>query len=242
MGAVCPPAQGVTGSGDVAHAGAGSHRVEVAATGLGLEIPGLQAFHTSVLVDGLEYYFGPSGVSVTEDCGSHRQLMSSPPIVLAMGFSQIPGEEMRRAVSPLFRAGSYDVLRKNCNSFSDCALCYLLGARLGWRFRGLDQVGATLGGQDSAIAQGLLRAAVGGTYIPNPVAAGFSLEESLRRLSKAREVRRTSGAWQRSRSPGRCVLDDLHQRQPRSSGAQGTSLMASGRRRTASGGGVEWIN
>lgn len=177
----------------------GSHKVEVAATGLGLEILGLQAVHTSVLVDGLEYYFDPSGVNVTEDCGSHRQVMSAPPVVLAMGYTPIPAEEMMRAVTPLFQAGSYDALLKNCNAFSDCALCYLLGTRLGWQYRGLDQVGAFLGRLDSTFAQGILRDVVGGDYVPNPAAAGFSISDSLQRLSEAREVRRPSEAW---RPPG----------------------------------------
>ncbi|CAK0844183.1 unnamed protein product [Prorocentrum cordatum] len=203
----------------------------MAATGLGLQVPGLQAFHTSVLVDGLEYCFGPSGVSVSKGCGSHRQFVSSPPTVLAMGYSRISGDEMRRALSPLFRAGSYDLLRKNCNAFSDCALYYLLGARLAWRYRGLDQIGAALGGQRSGLAQGILRAAVGGAYVPNPAAAGFSLDASLQKLSEAGEVRRSSKASKPRRSStggGRGPPGDLPKMSPRSSGGERPATSAAG--------------
>lgn len=168
--------------------GGALHRVEVAATCLGLGIPGLQVYHTSILVDGIEYYFGPSGVNSTTDCGSHRNLRNKPS-VLPMGRSRIPGEEMKRMVSKLFRAGSYDVIQKNCNTFSDCALYYLLGSRLGWRYRGLDQAGAALDKQDSALMQGLLQALGVGVYVPNPEAAGFNISESLKWLSDVRDAR-----------------------------------------------------
>ena len=37
---------------------------------------------------------------------------------------------MLSALRPHFQGGSYDLLRKNCNSFSDCAVFYLLRQRI----------------------------------------------------------------------------------------------------------------
>lgn len=171
-------------------AGVNLHNVQLLATNLGVDVPGFRVFHTSIVVDGTEYHFGPAGVNVTMDCGSHRLLKNSP-TMLAMGCSPISGQEMRRVVSTLFRAGSYDVFRKNCNSFSDCALYYLLGTRLEWQYRGLDQIAAFMNSHSSGLVDSVLQALGLGTYVPNPAASGFDIGESLKWLSDAREVRRT---------------------------------------------------
>ncbi|CAK0829155.1 unnamed protein product [Prorocentrum cordatum] len=198
MGAACHPISKLElwpdelpeGIDETIYAGVKQHKVQLLATCLGVDVPGFRVFHTSVVVEDTEYYFGPSGVNTTTDCGSHKFLKNAP-TMLTMGYSPIPGQEMRRVVSSLFRAGSYDALRKNCNSFSDCALYYLLGNRLEWRYRGLDQVGAALNRHDSALMNSILEAIGVGTYVPNPEAVGFDIEESLRWLNDAREVRRT---------------------------------------------------
>jgi hypothetical protein len=76
---------------------------------------------------------------------------------------------MLKALQPYFNAGTYDLLRKNCNCFTDCALFYLLGQRLDQKYRSLEKVGAAA---DQYVA--LIRGITGGTYQPNPRADNFS--------------------------------------------------------------------
>merc|ERR1719210_2582401 len=72
------------------------------------------------------------------------------------------------ALQPHFLPGTYDLLRKNCNSFSDCALAYLLGMRLDDKYRAPEKLGAQW---DKYI--GIVRNFSGGCYQPNPLADGF---------------------------------------------------------------------
>mmetsp|Transcript_31815 Transcript_31815/g.69581 ORF Transcript_31815/g.69581 Transcript_31815/m.69581 type:complete len:205 (-) Transcript_31815:136-750(-) len=151
--------------------------VEVAATPLGLGVPGMQAYHTSIVVEGLEYSFSLSGVTYGQDLISHRHLPDGPPKVTYMGLTSITGKDMLRALRPHFQAGTYDLLKKNCNSFSDCALFYLLDVRLDPALRGLEQIGEAAD-RNAGVVQSL----TGGEYVPNPKADRFNIEEVVRRI------------------------------------------------------------
>eukprot|EP00927_Polykrikos_kofoidii_P069664 TRINITY_DN65227_c0_g1_i1.p2 TRINITY_DN65227_c0_g1~~TRINITY_DN65227_c0_g1_i1.p2 ORF type:complete len:204 (-),score=27.82 TRINITY_DN65227_c0_g1_i1:210-821(-) len=153
------------------------HSVELAATPIGPRIPGIQAYHTSVVVEGIEYSFSFEGVTYGPDLISHRHLPEAPPKVIYMGLTSIEGKEMYRALKKMFAVNSYDLLRKNCNSFSDCALFYLLDIRLDPAYRDLEQIG------DAADRNaGVVQKISGGEYYPNPKAADFDLEKVMRQI------------------------------------------------------------
>ena len=102
-------------------------------------------------------------------CHSPGKINLFPP-----GLTPYTGAELVKALGHHFKEGSYDLLRKNCNSFSDCALWFLLERRLDVSYRGLEQVGAVA---DSNA--GLVQYLSGSRYMPNPAADSFDLERTV---------------------------------------------------------------
>lgn len=159
-------------------------QVELAITPIGPKTPGLQAYHTSVVVDGVEFSFSNYGVQDAEDLLSHQHLgVCGDTEVVGMGLTSISADDMERALKPYFQEGTYDLLRKNCNSFSDCALFYLLDIRLDVSYRGLEQLGAAAD-QNAGVVQALSN----GEYQPNPKADKFNLEQVMRELDQKKGV------------------------------------------------------
>eukprot|EP00971_Amphidinium_carterae_P102655 2031913-Amphidinium_carterae.1 len=156
-------------------------RVEVAATPLHQGIGVAQAFHTSIVVDEKEYSFSNAGITTGKNMPSHNGYAHGPARVTYMGLTSTTGEEMHDALRDHFKAGSYDLLRKNCNSFTDCALFYLLDLRLDPSFRGLEQVGAAADRN-----AGLVQAISGGEYTPNAKADDFQLERTIKAINKTK--------------------------------------------------------
>merc|ERR1711971_281466 len=87
-----------------------------------------------------------------------------------MGMSQHSGHSMKMALERHLLPGTYDLLRKNCNSFSDLAIWYLLHKRLPDQYRRLEKLGAS-----SSLVQSVMGS--GGQYKPNPKANEFDLEK-----------------------------------------------------------------
>eukprot|EP00419_Tripos_fusus_P006464 CAMPEP_0172689416 /NCGR_PEP_ID=MMETSP1074-20121228/23127_1 /TAXON_ID=2916 /ORGANISM="Ceratium fusus, Strain PA161109" /LENGTH=106 /DNA_ID=CAMNT_0013509215 /DNA_START=404 /DNA_END=721 /DNA_ORIENTATION=- len=81
-------------------------------------------------------------------------------------------------MDPFFEPGSYDILRKNCNSFTDCALFLLLGERLQEEFREVDRLGL------SADKLGLIRLLTMCDYTPNPLAQDFDTDLVLQVIGR----------------------------------------------------------
>merc|ERR1712151_1071700 len=134
-------------------------------------------YHTSVTVDDVEYSFSFEGITHGPDLLSHKHLPNAPAKLTYMGLTAISGKQMLSALKPHFQRGTYDLLRKNCNSFSDCSLFYLLDARLDQKFRGLEKVGLKV--DQNA---GVVRALSDGKYAPNPKADEFDVETTVRQL------------------------------------------------------------
>lgn len=143
------------------------YEVELCVTCRGMG--GAVGYHTSMLVNGREYYFSTSGIGSSEKLISHGR--RARPDRIFFGFSQHSGPEMVEFLRKYFAVGTYDILRKNCNSFSDCALFFLTGQRLAWNFSAAERVGRVA---DSGI--GLVQAISGGSYVPNPKAFDFDAE------------------------------------------------------------------
>jgi len=127
-----------------------------------------------VVVDGVEYSFDLGGVTKAKDLASHKRDPDLKPYLVDMGLTPYTGAELVKALGHHFKEGSYDLLRKNCNSFSDCALWFLLERRLDVSYRGLEQVGAVA---DSNA--GLVQYLSGSRYMPNPAADSFDLERTV---------------------------------------------------------------
>jgi len=159
-----------------------THTIQLAATPIGPQVPGVPvAYHTSVAIDGVEFSFGPSGLVALNTFKSHYHFMNGPAEVVDCGTTPRTGRELRAALQGDFGAGTYDILRKNCNSFSDCALFYLTGRRLDTKYRMMEQMGEYA---DEHL--GLIRAVTMGDYVPNPKAATFNVEAIMDRIKFTR--------------------------------------------------------
>lgn len=144
-------AQSHTGDGEFAHdedddgvRSQGSGHVQLAATKI-LMLAGTPAYHTSIILDGREYFFDSLGVVTAAPMWSHmaggtRPLDEERTEVIPMGDAQCSGQEMAEALSSFFQKGSYDVLYKNCNHFTDCALYMLCRKRLGSQYNRLERM------------------------------------------------------------------------------------------------------
>lgn len=141
------------------------YKVELAVTCRGMG--GAAGYHTSVLVNGHEFYFNYLGIV----CGKRVESHGKDCQIIQMGRSCHSGADMRKFLSCFFEAGTYDILRKNCNSFSDAAIYFLLGRRLSWGFRVAEQVGRVA---DDGL--GLVQALYGPAYGPNPLSEDFDVE------------------------------------------------------------------
>ncbi|CAD7951630.1 unnamed protein product [Amoebophrya sp. A25] len=163
-------------------------------------IPGATAYHTSVVINGVEYFFG---ISSSSDFASHRAIGAqkdgvdlansnqsmmesggggassssgapgslSQMKLIKMGKSNKTGSQVVAALSQYFPAGHYDLLRKNCNSFSDVAIFYCLGKRIDSSFRRMESLGSSW--------KGIL---AGQGYEENPKAEGFDVEEIVAKI------------------------------------------------------------
>lgn len=109
-----------------------THHVQLIVSGV-LDFVGVPiiGYHTSVVIDGFEFAFNLHGVCKSTTICSHGPRKTK---VLDLGFSVKSGGELSRVLSPHFLRGSYDILLKNCNSYSDCAIFFLLGTRLDDRY------------------------------------------------------------------------------------------------------------
>mmetsp|Transcript_13564 Transcript_13564/g.38560 ORF Transcript_13564/g.38560 Transcript_13564/m.38560 type:complete len:218 (+) Transcript_13564:73-726(+) len=147
-----------------------SHQVRLAVTPIGPKM--MCAYHSSIAVDDVEFCFSRAGVSNNMAWMSHKRL-HGPFTVFDMGTTSTPGVALMKALGQFFTAGTYDLLRKNCNTFSDCALFYLLGYRLDPKYRMMEQVG------EVADRLAIVRMLTLGSYEPNPKAEGFSVGQVL---------------------------------------------------------------
>eukprot|EP00931_Biecheleriopsis_adriatica_P048878 TRINITY_DN28241_c0_g1_i1.p1 TRINITY_DN28241_c0_g1~~TRINITY_DN28241_c0_g1_i1.p1 ORF type:complete len:239 (-),score=33.34 TRINITY_DN28241_c0_g1_i1:116-772(-) len=154
------------------------HPVELVASARA-GLAGLAGFHTSILIGGEEYYFSPSGIRTAAKLSSHRPAWKASRSFV--GISKRTGQELLDFLAEHFRAGSYDFLRKNCNSFTDCVLYFLCEERLHFRYRSMDTIGRWADGQT-----GILQSISKGGYRPNPSADDFDLEDLLEEIDDAR--------------------------------------------------------
>lgn len=134
-------------------------------------------YHTSVIVQGFEFFFGKDGLQslkLAERFGtpaSHEN--KARVMVFEVGHTRKNSDELMRVLQPYFSRDSYDLVRKNCNSFTDCALAFLLSRRLPKKY----SVSENLGKEMPSIVS-----LVTGQYLPNPKANEFKLESVVLRI------------------------------------------------------------
>jgi hypothetical protein len=138
------------------------------------------AYHSSVVVNGEEFSFSDGGVSTasggypSHTAMAQQQGKEDKPQVIDYGMSFYSGSSLKAKLERYFLPGTYDLLRKNCNSFSDVALFYLVHKRMDKKYRSMEQLGASFSG----IVQGFS----GGKYTPNPKAADFDIEKVIKEI------------------------------------------------------------
>ncbi|CAJ1454318.1 unnamed protein product [Effrenium voratum] len=91
------------------------HQVELVFSPLA-GMQGLLGYHSSVLIDGEEYYFTPSGIRCYPKLSSHKR--TSDVERIHVGESQLGGTILLDVLSKHFQPRTYDLLRKNCNNFT----------------------------------------------------------------------------------------------------------------------------
>eukprot|EP00931_Biecheleriopsis_adriatica_P044074 TRINITY_DN25183_c0_g1_i2.p1 TRINITY_DN25183_c0_g1~~TRINITY_DN25183_c0_g1_i2.p1 ORF type:complete len:249 (-),score=41.56 TRINITY_DN25183_c0_g1_i2:140-865(-) len=154
------------------------HKVELVTSPLA-GLKGVAGYHTSVLLAGEEYYFAPSGIRCCSRLTSHGSATDVNRIRL--GTSPYSGFDLLDSLTAHFQPGTYDLLRKNCNNFTDCALFLLTGQRLDDSFRSVETLGLAM---DQTL--GLVQAFSGGRYLPNQQAEDYDHDCILESLGEER--------------------------------------------------------
>jgi hypothetical protein len=181
-------------------------RVRVVLTPMGPKIRRMQAYHSSVLVGNVEHSFSVEGISVNKGLQSHESYRRREEMFsIDMGVvARSRGRTLKTTMEPFFKKGSYDLLRKNCNSFSDAAVFFLTGKRLDPQYRGMETVWCAA---DKAV--GIVRALTGGKYWPNQAADGFLVTKVIEQVGPQAQ------AVPAVRQPRRRPSKELEQRQQR---------------------------
>jgi len=128
-------------------------------------------YHTSVIIQNNEFFFGKDGMQ-TKKIGAR---FSTPPshedkkmcVVFEVGHTRRSPNELIETMLQHFSPDSYDLLRKNCNSFTDCCLAYLISRRLPQKYSVSENLGKGMPGVVSFLT---------GAYAPNPKADEFKPE------------------------------------------------------------------
>lgn len=143
-------------------------------------LAGHQVYHTSVILGPEEYYFNPQGLQVKQVPArfgippSHEN--KSNTVVFEVGHTRRSGLNLLEKLGEYFRPGSYDLIAKNCNAFTDCALAFLLSRRLPLKYCSVEKIGQGM--------PSLLNWASGGKYKANLKAQDFDLEAVVLRVDE----------------------------------------------------------
>ncbi|CAL1159087.1 unnamed protein product, partial [Cladocopium goreaui] len=106
---------------------------------------------------------------------SHAMLNRNTEVRL-IGHTNFSASQMLSFLNQFFQPGTYDLICKNCNSFSDCALYLLLGQRLEAKYSRMEKTGKA--GQKRIGLMSALRL-IGMNYKANPASQNFQVDEVL---------------------------------------------------------------
>lgn len=149
-------------------------------------VAGVGAYHTSITFGGMEYSFNRKGIECRPPFASHTFARRGSRLeIQRFGKTTVTHHVFMESLAPLFEAGTYDVLYKNCNAFSDTALYFLFRERLDPQYSRVERLLTAAGPFfTSGVINGVSAAAglldVGtGRYIVNPRAINFCLEDAI---------------------------------------------------------------
>mmetsp|Transcript_90259 Transcript_90259/g.260233 ORF Transcript_90259/g.260233 Transcript_90259/m.260233 type:complete len:194 (-) Transcript_90259:63-644(-) len=156
------------------------HRIRLAVTPMKSTFVPFMGYHSSVLIGSMEYSFSNLGVFRAPGPISHSGLESETTYI-DCGRRFVDLAAFEKALFPHFAPGSYDLLRKNCNSFSDCALTFLTGVRLDAKYRQAEFI-AELAERHMSLMRVFTR------YEPNPEADDWDVDDVIDDLSELRSA------------------------------------------------------
>jgi len=159
------------------------------------KVAGIGAYHTSIIIDDREYYFDSSGIESSPCFSSHLldDINMMDPNLMIQNFGRIAltGEALVKGLTPFFEVGTYDIIFKNCNAFTDAALYFLTRKRLDPQYTRMERLLQATTPVSTAAINGLARASANPTpedgraavpsweYECNPLAQGFSVEDVI---------------------------------------------------------------
>uniref|UniRef100_A0A6U6N299 PPPDE domain-containing protein n=1 Tax=Zooxanthella nutricula TaxID=1333877 RepID=A0A6U6N299_9DINO len=167
-------------------------RVQIAVTPIGPKLPTFQAYHSSIIIDGVEFSWSAQGISTNNGTASHHMLnmRGRHTTVLEAGAHVVDAAAFTRKMDWYFQMGTYDWLKKNCNAFTDVALYCVAGQRMPTKYRRLERIA------DSADKYThVVQAISGGNYRPNPRAYGFDAAAVARELDRERSLLLAAPQW-----------------------------------------------
>ena len=94
---------------------------------IGQQIEGI--WHTGILVFGVEYFFG-GGIQAQPEGVFARQNQMPPVRTLELGLTSKQKSELQTFLMSIhnqFNASTYNLIRNNCNNFSDTVSQFLVG-------------------------------------------------------------------------------------------------------------------
>jgi len=154
------------------------YEVELAVSPLA-GLKGAAGYHSSILIQGEEYFFSPMGIIHSAHISSHKKNPQMKRVFI--GLSRYSGSDLVEFFDHHFPPGHYDLLRKNCNCFSDAAMYFLCEQRLEGKYCYVERFGKLA--DDHA---GIIQSISGGEYLPNPQAVGFDLEALIKEIDTER--------------------------------------------------------
>eukprot|EP00419_Tripos_fusus_P023072 CAMPEP_0172727852 /NCGR_PEP_ID=MMETSP1074-20121228/91907_1 /TAXON_ID=2916 /ORGANISM="Ceratium fusus, Strain PA161109" /LENGTH=218 /DNA_ID=CAMNT_0013555033 /DNA_START=190 /DNA_END=846 /DNA_ORIENTATION=+ len=152
----------------------------------------MAAYHSSIVLGDKEYYFDGGGIQTAPICQSHMivQGVLLDPHLETQSFGNVvlTGDALKKGLGVFFRPGTYDIIFKNCNAFTDAAIYFLCRQRLRAKYSRLERFlmatkPASLSLLNGMIKRGqqLAHPETEGTqvwaYEANPLAQGFSVDE-----------------------------------------------------------------
>mmetsp|Transcript_52659 Transcript_52659/g.104576 ORF Transcript_52659/g.104576 Transcript_52659/m.104576 type:complete len:326 (+) Transcript_52659:70-1047(+) len=158
-------------------------------------VAGVGAYHTSIIIGDKEYFFDSCGIESAPCFSSHlldeSQMMDPNLTTQSFGRIALTGEALVKGLTPFFEAGTYDIIFKNCNAFTDAAIYFLTRQRLDPQYTRMERLLQATTPVSTAAINGFVRANANPTlpdgvppvpsweYESNPLAQGFSVEDVI---------------------------------------------------------------
>eukprot|EP00746_Dinoflagellata_sp_MGD_P031630 gnl/MRDRNA2_/MRDRNA2_17524_c0_seq1.p1 gnl/MRDRNA2_/MRDRNA2_17524_c0~~gnl/MRDRNA2_/MRDRNA2_17524_c0_seq1.p1 ORF type:complete len:195 (+),score=26.91 gnl/MRDRNA2_/MRDRNA2_17524_c0_seq1:75-659(+) len=142
-------------------------------------VSGMKGYHSSIVVDSREWFFSSHGImsnsfrsGAGEIPASHLNKLNTE--VIPLNMTKNSDVTMLKTLERFFEPGSYDLLHKNCNAFTDCAMAFLVSQRLNPKYTSLEELATGHPEWLDVLSRG--------KYKANPKAVGFSVESVIMKI------------------------------------------------------------